>query len=226
MKFIVIGLGYFGSKLATSLTAQGHEVIGIDNRWERIDELKDSITQVMVMDTTNERAVQSLPLDDTDAVIVAIGEDVGSSILTLSILKNLNVKRVVGRVISPLHQTILHQIGIEETIHPEEDTAISLISSLQLQQALRITEIDSEHIMAELFVPEKYVGHTPETMNLDQRFGLKLIAIKPEPVEKGVFSKIKKSYSANLDFDIHQKLKRADILVIVGKLKQIQKFCE
>ena len=77
MKFIVIGLGYFGSTLAISLTEQGHEVIGIDNKFERVDELKNQIGNVMEMDTTNENAVKTLPLNDTDAVIVAIGEDVG-----------------------------------------------------------------------------------------------------------------------------------------------------
>ena len=73
MKFIVIGLGYFGATLATRLTEQGHEVIGIDNRYERIDELKNQITSVMEMEATNENALKTLPLNDTDAVIVAIG---------------------------------------------------------------------------------------------------------------------------------------------------------
>ena len=103
MKFIVIGLGYFGSTLAISLTEQGHEVIGIDNKFERVDELKNQINNVMEMDTTNENAVKTLPLNDTDAVIVAIGEDVGSSILTLSILKKLNANNIIGRIISPMH---------------------------------------------------------------------------------------------------------------------------
>ena len=82
MKYIVIGLGYFGSKLASNLTSMGHEVIGIDKHSERLDELKDSITTVMKLDSTSINALKSLPLNDADAVIVAIGEDVGSSILT------------------------------------------------------------------------------------------------------------------------------------------------
>ena len=112
MKYIVIGLGYFGSKLASNLTNMGHEVIGIDNHSERLDELKDSITTVMKMDSTNINAIKSLPLNDTDAVIVAIGEDVGASILTLSILKNLKVKRIIGRAINQIHQNILTRLAL------------------------------------------------------------------------------------------------------------------
>ncbi|NLK53679.1 MAG: TrkA family potassium uptake protein, partial [Bacteroidales bacterium] len=122
MKYIVIGLGYFGSNLASRLTSMGHEVIGVDNHPERLDELKDSVTTVMKMDATNVNAVRSLPLDDADAVIVAIGEDVGSSILAASILKNLKVKRIIGRAIHQTHHSILNQIGIDEVVMPLEDS--------------------------------------------------------------------------------------------------------
>lgn len=219
MKFIVIGLGYFGSKLAITLTNQGHEVIGVDNRWERIEELKDSITIVMEMDTTSEKAVKSLPLDDTDAVVVAIGEDVGSSILTLSILKNLNITRIIGRAISPIHQTILTQIGIKEIVHPEEETAFSVSSMLQLSSALKITELDQENVIAELYVPPKYVGHLLESVNLQQRFKLNLIAIK-------IAANSKFAMRTNFNPDSMLPLGKDDILVVAGKLNNIKKLAE
>ena len=147
MKFIVIGLGYFGATLATRLTEQGHEVIGIDNRYERIDELKNQITSVMEMEATNENALKTLPLNDTDAVIVAIGEDIGSSILSLSILKKLGVKNIIGRIISPIHKNILNQIGIENTVHPESQTAVLISLQLQIKNALKITEIDANNVI-------------------------------------------------------------------------------
>jgi len=224
MKFIVIGLGYFGATLASSLTEQGHEVIGIDNRWERIDELKNSISHVMEMDTTSENAVKSLPLDDIDAVIVAIGEDVGSSILTLSILKKLGIKRIIGRVISPIHQSIIHQIGIEETVHPEAETALSVRSKLQIKDALKITELDNNLVIAEIFVPKKYVGHTLSTINMENRFKLKLIAVKPTPKPTGFFSQIKNDYLAELEYDTNKPLKEKDILVVLSKLNELVRF--
>jgi len=226
MKFIIIGLGYFGSKLAINLTNLGHEVIGIDNRPDRIEELKDLISVVMEMDTTTEKAVKSLPLDDTDAVIVGIGEDVGSSILTLAILKSLNVTRIIGRAISPLHQNILTHIGIREIVHPEEETAFSVSSMLQLKNALKITELDAENIIAELYVPEKYSGHNLESINMQKRFNLKLVAVKTCPKEKKTIHAREKSYTADFNFDFQKPLGGDDILVVAGRLKDIKKLID
>ena len=226
MKFIVIGLGYFGSTLAVNLTQQGHEVIGIDNRYEKVEEFKDSITHVMEMDTTNERAVKSLPLDDADAVIVAIGEDVGSSILTLSILKNMNIKRIIGRIISTVHHTILNQIGIYETIHPEEATAYTVISMLQLPNAINVFELGNDDVISECFIPAKYIGHTPESLNLSKRFNLKMVGIKKAPATKGINSIIKKDYELILDFDPYYVFQEKDIILIAGKLPNVRKFME
>jgi len=229
MKFIVIGLGYFGSKLAVNLTNQGHEVIGVDNRPDRIDELKDSISIVMEMDTTIESAVKSLPLDDTDAVIVGIGEDVGSSILTLSILMSLNVKRLIGRAITPRHENILMHIGIKEIVHPEEEAAFALSSMLRLKNALKITELDDDNMIVELYVPKKYVGHTLESINLLKRFNLRLLAVKVLPEKKHDLLNLKMKkidYVADFDFNLQLSLKDDDVLVLAGNLKDIKQLSE
>jgi len=226
MKYIVIGLGYFGSKLASNLTALGHEVIGVDIHSARLDELKDSITTVMKMDSTNINAIKSLPLDDTDAVIVTIGEDVGASILTLSILKNLKVRRIIGRAINELHQTILSQIGIEEIVLPLEEAANHITSMLQLKNTLRLIEISDDYALAEILVPEKYVGHSLETVNMEKRFDIKLIGVKTPP-SAGVLTTIfKREYKVDLSYNVTFLLREKDILILAGKIVDIKRFID
>ena len=41
MRYLIIGLGIYGSNLALDLTNQGHEVIGADNRQANIDAIKE-----------------------------------------------------------------------------------------------------------------------------------------------------------------------------------------
>ncbi|MBO7593847.1 MAG: TrkA family potassium uptake protein [Salinivirgaceae bacterium] len=221
MKFIVIGLGYFGATLATRLTEQGHEVIGIDNRYERIDELKNQITNVMEMEATNENALKTLPLNDTDAVIVAIGEDIGSSILSLSILKKLGVKNIIGRIISPIHKNILNQIGIENTVHPESQTAVLISLQLQIKNALKITEIDANNVIVEFRVPQKYLTHTLGTANLNSRFKLKVIAVKSQE-KKGLLSR--DQIKTTLMPDDNYIFRENDIIVLMGALDDMKRF--
>jgi trk system potassium uptake protein TrkA len=226
MKYIVIGLGYFGSKLASNLTNMGHEVIGIDNHPERLDELKDSITTIMKLDSTNINAIKSLPLTYTDAVIVAIGEDVGASILTLSILKNLKVKRIIGRAINQLHQTILNQIGIEEVVLPLEEAAKHVTSMLQLRNTLRLIEISDDYAIVEISVPDKYVGHSLETVNIEERFHIKLIAVKTPPAVGVITSIFKREYIVDLSYNVTFLLREKDILVLAGKIVDLKRFIE
>lgn len=224
MKFIIIGLGYFGSKLASLMTSQGHEVIGIDNRAERVHALKDEVSIVMEMDSTSEVAVKSLPLDDVDAVIVAIGEDVGSSILTVAILKNLQVPRIISRAISPVHQNILLQMGIKEIVHPEEETASALCSILLLKNALKVTELDRENVVAEVAIPEKYLGHSLDSINLEKRFGLKLIAVK-KPARTANLNLMRGQASmADFNFSPNMPIREDYSLVIAGKLTSVKEF--
>jgi trk system potassium uptake protein TrkA len=226
MKYIVIGLGLFGSKCASILTSMGNEVMGIDYREEILEEYKESFTSIIKMDTTNINAVRTLPLNDVDAVIVAIGEDVGDSILTLSILKNLNVKRIIGRAINPVHHNILTQIGIEEVVLPLEDSASQLASLLQLKGALGINMINNDHAIAEVSVPAQFIGHLPETIDLEERFKIKVIAIKHPPKEGLISTVFRRDYRVDLFYDLNTPFNDTDILVIAGKVSSIKSFME
>jgi trk system potassium uptake protein TrkA len=226
MKYIVIGLGYFGSKLASNLTAMGHEVIGIDNQSERLEEMKESVTTVMKLDATNINAVKSLPLNDADAVIVAIGEDVGASILAASILKNLNVRRIIGRAINQVHQNILNQIGVEEVVLPLEDSAAHVASMLQLKNTLRLTELNDNFAVAEIVVPQKYAGHTLDTINISERFNLRTVAVKISPKERLLKSLFRSNYKVEMSYDPFLPLGQKDILVLAGKIYDIKRFTD
>jgi trk system potassium uptake protein len=226
MKYIVIGLGLFGSKCASILTSMGNEVMGIDYKEEILEEYKESFTSIIKMDTTNINAVRSLPLNDVDAVIVAIGEDVGASILTLSILKNLNVKRIIGRAINQVHHDILTQIGIEEVVLPLEDSASQLASLLQLKGALALNMINNDHAIAEVRVPGHFAGHLPETIDLEERFGIKVIAIKSPPKEGLISTVFRRDYKVDLFYDLKTPFTESDILVIAGKVSSIKSFME
>lgn len=209
-----------------NLTSQGHEVIGIDHRDERIEELKDSISNVLIMDATNQNTMKSLPLQEVDAVIVAIGEDIGSSILILSILKRLKVKRIIGRAITPIHRDILNELGIMEVIQPEEDSALLVASMLQINKARKVLELNTKSAVAEIMIPEKYIGHSLESINIENRFQLNVVALKIYPKESGIESFFKKECRVEFLIDPNKPLRDTDLLVVAGEFSDIKKFIE
>jgi trk system potassium uptake protein TrkA len=226
MKYIVIGLGYFGTSLATKLTTLGHEVIGVDNLSERADELKDRITKVIIMDSTKQSSLESLPLSDVDAILVTIGEDIGSSILTLSMLKKMKVKRLIGRAINPVHHNILKELGIEEIVHPEEDTAELVTDLLMIRNAINILPVNDRFIIAEMAVPKRYADHNLDTINLEMRFNIKPIAVKIAPKEKGIKKLIKKDFQVDMSCDRERLLNENDRLLLIGEIDSFKRFIE
>lgn len=226
MKYTIIGLGYFGSTLAAKLTAMGHEVIGIDIHPERADELKDKITRVMVMDSSKPAAVKSLPLSECDAVVVAIGEDIAASIMTLSVLKKLNIKRLIGRAVNPIHHNILNELGIEEIIHPEEDTATEVASMLMLKDTVNAMIVNDRNIVAEVKIPAQYAGHSLDAINLAERFGIKTVAVKIAPQTKGLDAILNRDCMVDLDCDPRRTLGEKDRLIVAGDIENIKRFLE
>jgi trk system potassium uptake protein TrkA len=96
-KIAIIGLGNFGTYLASFLVEKGAEVLAIDNDIEKLEEVKDFVTLAVRLDSTEEKSLRTQNLDEYDAVIVAMGDDFEASILTVAALQSVNVKRIIVR---------------------------------------------------------------------------------------------------------------------------------
>lgn len=167
MKYIIVGLGNFGASLAEKLTADGDEVIGIDNNMSRVELFKEKISHTICMNTTDESVVSGLPLSNTDVVVIAIGEHQGDNVMSTALFKNLQVKRLISRAINPLHEKVLQAIGVDEIVHPEAETAERWAKKLCLTNVIESFELNDDFSIIELHIPRRFVGKLLEKWNCE-----------------------------------------------------------
>lgn len=224
MKFIIIGLGNFGAWLGQSMTASGHEIIGVDNNMGKVEALKDKITHVIKMDSTDASALKTLPLKDANAVVVCIGEDVGASIQTTALLKQMKVQRVICRVISALHETVITAIGVDEVVHPEQDAAEQLGKRLDMTQVVESFEISNNYNVIEIKAPAKFIEKRIAETKISDNYNLQVVTIlRSESIESifGFEKTVKNSIGLVDDETIIQA---DDLLVLFGNIKDIRSF--
>jgi len=224
MKYIIIGLGNFGASLSQKLTVQGNEVIGIDTRMEKVDLYKEKISHTIQMDATDEFTVSGLPLEDTDVVIVAIGEDQGANIMTTALFKNMQVKRLISRAINPLHEKVLEAIGVDEIVHPEEETAERWAKKLCLNNVVDSFELSDDFSIIEANVPREYIGKTIREVGFRRQFNLLVLTIMKKSEVKSVLGKSRTEVNVDGIATPDQQLDETDILVLYGSNKDLQDF--
>lgn len=222
MKFIVFGLGHFGYALASRLTNMGHEVLGIDNNMNRVEAFKEDISHTICMDGTDQMSVRGLPLKDADAVIIAIGENEGASIMTTALLKKLNVKRIIGRITSPLQKNVLEAMGITEFVDPETEAANRLANTLDIKNVIDSFQISENYRIMEITLPARYIGFSVEKADLLNRYKVTLLAIIRKENEKSILGNIQ-SKPIVIDTPVPEiVMEKDDVLVLFGEMKDIE----
>jgi trk system potassium uptake protein TrkA len=176
--FAVIGLGRFGSAMAATLAELGQEVIGIDNSEDRVQNMAEVVSQSIELDATDERALRSAGVQDVDVAVLSIGENIEASLLVVMQVMGLGVKEIIAKAVTPLHGRILERLGVSRVIFPEREMAIRVAHSLVVPNVLDYVELSRDFSIIELPAPASFVGRTLKEINLRQRYGLQLIAIK------------------------------------------------
>lgn len=224
MKYIIVGLGSFGAFLGQRLTAQGHEVIGIDTSMSRVENYKEKISHTIQMDATDEYTVAGLPLKDTDVVIIAIGEDQGANVMATALFKNFNVKRLISRSINPLHEKVLQAIGVDEIVHPEEETAERWAKKLCFTGVVDSFELGDDYSVVEVNLPKSYDSKITRAIDLRERYNLLVLATISKTEIKSTIGKsrnINKIKGVTNPDDI---LDIDTVLVVYGLNKDIKKL--
>ncbi|WP_435164831.1 potassium channel family protein [Paenibacillus glycanilyticus] len=212
-QFVVVGLGRFGSSLAKELVEIGHEVFGIDKNQETVQDMSNILTHVAVADSTDEEALRVLGVRNFDCGVVAIGDDIQSSIMTAILLKDLGIKKVVAKALSELHGRVLEKIGVDKVVYPERDMGKRVANQLVSPNLLDYIELSKEYTIAEIAVPKNLHGESLQELKPRAKFGCSILAInKPAGVIVAPSAK-----------DI---LAEKDVMVVIGTNEHIEKFQE
>jgi trk system potassium uptake protein TrkA len=221
----VFGLGAFGNEVCRVLSEKGGKVLAFDSRPQPIEKIKDTVSQVMVLDSTDEDALRSAPLENVDIAIIAMGDDVQASVLTTAILKNIGVPYIIARAVSDIHARVLRQIGANEVINLEIEEGQRVASRLLTAEVLETIPVTEDYSIVELYVPESMVGKSLERLSLRQEYRVNVIAIerfKTNVDEEGNPVKEERVILPTKD-DV---LLTDDILIVVGRNTDIDTFKE
>jgi len=176
-RFVVIGLGTFGSAVATRLYSLHHEVIAIDLDAQLIDRIGPKVTHAAVADGTSQAALEEVGARKADAAVISTGDDLSASILALLAVKDLGVEDIYVKVISHAHRRIADALGATETIFPEREVAEGLASRITSPKLLRYVQYSNEFGIQEMAVPDAWQGKTLNALEVSKEYPIQVVAI-------------------------------------------------
>lgn len=210
-QFIVIGLGRFGSSVATTLYKLGYDVLGVDNDEELIQSLSNSMTHTVQADATDENVLKELGVRNFDVAIVSIGEDIQASILVTLILKEMGINYIIAKAQNSLHAKVLYKIGADRIVFPERDMGIRVAHNLVLPNILDYFELSSDFSIVELVSLEEWYDKSLKDIDLRGTHGLNVIVIK-------------RGKEMIISPKANDKILKDDVLVVVGENKDIERL--
>ncbi|MBO4939200.1 MAG: TrkA family potassium uptake protein [Oscillospiraceae bacterium] len=175
--YIVIGLGRFGSEVARELCRQNQEVLAVDVRTDLVQHVANDVTQAVVADSQDKEVLRALGAGDFDCAVVAIGEDLGASVLTVMNLKELGVPYIVCKAHDETHRRVLEKLGADRVIIPEQEYADRLAKSLASTNVLDYIQLSNEYGIIEVPVPKAWYGKTLKELNVRAKLGVNILAI-------------------------------------------------
>lgn len=208
-QFVVIGLGRFGTSVATTLYSLGNEVLAIDTDEEVVQSISDSVTHAVQADATDEATLRSLGIRNFDVAVVTIGSNVQSSIMVTLLVKELGVKFVIAKAQNELHAKVLYKIGADRVVFPERDMGVRVAHNLCSSNILDYIELSSDYSIMEITAIKEWESKTLRDLNMRSKYGVNVMAIK-------------RGSDINVSPYADDEILPGDVLVVIGGTEQLK----
>ena len=206
----IIGLGRFGSALARTLAEAGQEVIVLDKDEDKIKDMRQYTEYAFVTENLSQETLAETGIQNCDVVIVCIGEQVDVSILTTMRVIEMGIPHVISKALSAEQGAVLKKLGAE-VVYPERDMALRLGRKLLSNNFLDYVSLNNSVEIRQVQVPQPLIGRSVEETEIRQKYKLNIIAI-----ENG--------RDTNIEVTPDYRLKADDIIVVIGKVNNIDAF--
>lgn len=212
-QFVVIGLGRFGSSVARTLSAEGHDVLAIDVRENAVQAIMNDVTHAVQADAREEENLKALGVRNFDVAVVAIGDDLQANILITLMLKEMGIRYVVAKAQTNLHGRVLEKVGADKIIYPEKDMGVRVAHNLVTSNIMDYIALSPDYSIAEIVTPRKFIGKTLGELDLRAKYHISVMAIR-------------NGDKVNVAPGSEASIRENDILVVVSKNKDIEKLPE
>ncbi|MFI3138401.1 MAG: TrkA family potassium uptake protein [Methylococcaceae bacterium] len=210
-QFAIIGLGYFGQTIALELTRLENDVLVIDVQEKFINNIADQVTHAIVADGSDERILRELNLQQYDAVVIAIGENIEASLLSTMHLKALGVKEVWVKALNNQHHKLLVKLGATRIIHPEHEMGQRTAQLLNYPMVNNYFNLGPNHFVIEMLVQEEHDGILMSELLQQTQSSAKLLAVKRG---EAIIDHMLQPY----------RLQQRDQLVLLGSLSELRQL--
>ena len=176
--YVVIGMGRFGTSVAERLYELGNEVLAIDTNPDKVQRMESKVTCAVVADVRDEEVLRSLGARSCDCAVVAIGSDLATCIIATLNLKDLGVPQVICKAEGDMQKRALEKIGADKVLIPEREAGVKLAQAVTSSSILDFIELSDQYGIAELTLPEAWVGKTIRELNIRAKYGVNIIAVR------------------------------------------------
>jgi trk system potassium uptake protein TrkA len=175
-RFVIVGLGNFGSSVAEALYRDGHDVIALDIDEAAVDRMAPHCSRAAVGDGRDTETLRRIGADEADAAVISTGDDITSSLLTTLSLKDLGVEEIYVKVISHDHARVMKRLEVTETVFPERDSGVDLANRISDRGVVNYVRMSGVSIQ-EMVVRDDWVGTSLRDLKLRAEYDLSVVAV-------------------------------------------------
>ncbi len=210
-QFAVFGLGSFGKSVALTLQSFGCDVIAVDNCYEKIQDIADSVSYAMCGDVIEPEFMKTIGARNLDGAVIAISENLEAAIMATMLSKEMGIPYVLVKAMDELQGKILEKIGADSIVYPEIDMGERVAKKLISTEFIDWIELSSDYSLTEKLIPKQWEGKSLAELRVREKYGINVIGILKED-------------KMDMALDPSKPLQPDDMLFIIGKNSDLEKF--
>ena len=210
-QYVVFGIDRFGASIARTLEQNGCQVIAVDNDPEKIQMIADEVSYAMTADVEDPEAIASLGLKNVDGAVITMVNHMEASIVAAMMCQEMGLSYIVARAKNDMHGRILEKIGVSKVVYPEQEMGERIGRYIAAQDFMDWIALSPEFSLVEMVMPPEWAGKSLAELDVRKKYGCKVVGIK-------------KDSGMIMQFDPNRALELEDVLFVIGKNTDLEKF--
>jgi trk system potassium uptake protein TrkA len=211
-QYAIVGLGSFGVRVLEKLSEATDQIIIIDKNKEIIEKYKDMAAKSYITDALSKQALSRIIPESIDVAIVDVGDNIEVAVVVTNALKKLGARQIIVRADTQERGEILEMVGATRIVYPALEAATKIVPMLVSSSLFSFMAISPSLVLAEVGVPERYVGMTLVEANFRQSKGINVVAIRKQTGDEYEY------------FDPKYRLAADDVMLCAGTERDVTAF--